>query len=253
MYGDRDRERVRDALIAWAHEDERIARAALVGSSATGTEDRWSDVDLSLGVRDGTRVATVMDDWTRRAEASWGAVPLLDLTAGATRYRVLPLPGCLQVDLSFTPADAFGPSGPRFKPLFGSSEPLPPPPELSAQDTRDAVGWALLYALAARAYVARGRLWQAEHYVSALRTHALTPECLRRGLPAGFGRGFDALPRDVLERFEGTLVRELDAEELTRALRVAAAALQAGAAAADGLTPAHRERVAELVGQLTAP
>ena len=48
--------------------------------------------------------------------------------------------------------------------------------------------------------------------------NALTLACRRRGLPTSFGRGFDDLPTEVLEAFEGTLVPSLSRNALLGAL-----------------------------------
>src|SRR5687767_15349916 len=42
--------------------------------------------------------------------------------------------------------------------------------------------WGVIYALHARACIERGRVWQAEHYVGAVRDHAVSLACLREGL-----------------------------------------------------------------------
>ena len=55
----------------------------------------------------------------------------------------------------------------------------------------DLFGWGVVYALHARACVERGRVWQAEHYVGALRDHGLSLACLREGVPAVQARGYD--------------------------------------------------------------
>lgn len=47
------------------------------------------------------------------------AVRLADLELAPTIYRVFPLAGALQCDLSMTPAAHFRPAGPRFRLLFG--------------------------------------------------------------------------------------------------------------------------------------
>ena len=41
--------------------------------------------------------------------------------------RLFLLPDALQVDLSFSPAEGFGPKGPDFRLLFGTASPPPPP------------------------------------------------------------------------------------------------------------------------------
>ena len=41
MFTPEDRDQLRDALVATARADERIAGAALTGSAALGSTDRW--------------------------------------------------------------------------------------------------------------------------------------------------------------------------------------------------------------------
>lgn len=83
------------------------------------------------------------------------------------------------------------------------------------------IGFGWLYALHARVCIARGNVWQAEYMISGVRDHALALACLRHGLPAVHGRGMDLLPNGVTAAFEGSLVRELETVELSRAFRVA--------------------------------
>src|SRR5213076_2259216 len=137
------------------------------------------------------------------------AVQLADLERGPTTYRVLLLPDALQFDLSMTPAAQFRPAGPRFRLLFGetageSDDPRPPvagdlflPTPTVAGDI---FGWGVIYALHARACIERGRVWQAEHYVGAVRDHALSLACLLQGVPAVQARGYDDLSAETLAR-----------------------------------------------------
>lgn len=48
MFGPEDRRHLKEALIGRARHDNRVVGAALLGSSATGTGDKWSDIDLAL-------------------------------------------------------------------------------------------------------------------------------------------------------------------------------------------------------------
>lgn len=102
-----------------------------------------------------------------------------------------------------------------FRLLFGNSveKPYAAPPS-----ARDLFGWAVAYARTARACIERGRWWQAEYCISAIRDHALTLACCGRELPTSFGRGFDDLPPEALAAFEDALIRSLEREELLRAL-----------------------------------
>jgi hypothetical protein len=183
-----------------AEEDARVVAAAFVGSTATGG-DRWSDIDLSLRVADGVPVAEVLDDWTAKME-SLGGRKLFDYPAGASIYRVFLLPGSLQVDLSFTPAVA---------PAHASDAP----------DPVHAFGLAVHHAVRAYISIERGRLWQAEYWLSGVRDETLAVACIRCGLPPAHARGVDGLPPDLLRRFAPTLVSSLDPGELRRALGIA--------------------------------
>ncbi|HEY7834520.1 MAG TPA: hypothetical protein VIG30_13170, partial [Ktedonobacterales bacterium] len=104
MFTVADRDRVRDWVLALAAADTRVTAGAVVGSLALGEGDRWSDLDLTFAVVDGVPVLDVLGEWTRTFAAEFDAVTLFDLSAEASLYRVFLLPGCLQFDLSFTPA-----------------------------------------------------------------------------------------------------------------------------------------------------
>ncbi|MGZ3666021.1 MAG: hypothetical protein ACXVDA_16245, partial [Ktedonobacterales bacterium] len=167
-------------------------------------------------------VLDVLNDWTHTLVDEFNAVHLFDLPAGASIYRVFMLPGCLQFDLSFTPAAAFGATGPKLRLLFGEAVEKPYRPQPSPHEL---FGYAVHHALRARFCIERGRVWQAEYWLSAVRDYALHLACLRRDLPAREGRGFDDLPTDVLDAFQGALVRSVDPDELLRAIEVAVAGL----------------------------
>ena len=109
------RNALRDRLLRLAEQDERVVAAAAVGSLAVDAGDRFSDLDLTFGIDDGTPVAHVLDDWTRTLVEDLDAVHLADLERDPTIYRVFLLPDALQVDLSMTPAAQFRAAGPRFR------------------------------------------------------------------------------------------------------------------------------------------
>jgi predicted nucleotidyltransferase len=212
------RDLVRDHVLELASADRRVVAGAVIGSFARGSDDRWSDLDLTFAIPDDVPVDDVLDDWTRDLTHAFDAVHLFDLPAGRTVYRVFLLPGCLQVDLSFAPESEFR-SGPGFTLLFGSSvEPREVAPPASP---RHLFGLSVHHAVRARICVERGRYWQAEYWISQIREHALALACIRRGLNPNYGRGFDELPEDVLGVFSGALVRSVERAELLRALDAA--------------------------------
>jgi hypothetical protein len=209
-----DRDRARDYVLDLAKADSRVVAGAVVGSLALGEGDRWSDLDLTFGVADGVSLISVLDDFTANLVHQFGASPLFDLPSGPTIYRVFLFPGCLQFDLSFTPASQFGAVGPTFRLLFGTAtEKAAPLPQAS-----NLFGYAVHHALRARFCIERERYWQAEYWTSAVRDYALSLACLRRGLPASYGRGVDDLPQNLRDDALGAVCRTLDRDELLRAL-----------------------------------
>ena len=210
-------------MIEWANADQRIVAGAVVGSMATGPGDRWSDLDLTFAVAEGSCVPKVLEDWSTKLDAEFSATKLFDLPVGQSIYRVFLLPGCLQLDLSFSPAHEFGAIGPQFKLLFGEAvqKPFPPPPQ-----AEDLFGYAVHHLLRARFCIERGRLLQAEYWVSSARYYALNLACLQRGLSSSHGRGFDQLPPDVRDQVSAALVRSLDRDSLLTALTATVAILR---------------------------
>ena len=78
-------------------------------------------------------MAHVLADWTQAVAEELDGVHLFDVAAGEAIYRVFLLPGCLQVDLSFSPASQFGARGPRVR-LPSQRRELPQPVPSSADE-----------------------------------------------------------------------------------------------------------------------
>ena len=215
MFNAGDRERVRERVMDMALSDARVVSGAAVGSLAHNEGDRWSDLDLMFAVANEVPVADVMEAWSRELRLAFDAVKLFDLPSGPIIYRVFLLPGCLELDLSFTPQSDFGVGGPTFKLLFGTTVAIPEEPPAPQHEL---FGYAVHHALHARVAIERGRNWQAEYWISAVRDYALNLACHRRGLDGWYGRDFDRLPADVVGPLRDALVRTLDPDELRRAL-----------------------------------
>jgi hypothetical protein len=219
MFTPEERERVRSRVFELARGDGRITGGALTGSVTVGAEDRWSDVDTSFGVTDGVDPRAVLDEWTPLLDRELHFLHHFDLAHGPTLYRVFLLPTTLELDIALTPAGDFGARGPNFRLVFGESADVtasqPPSPD-------ELIGYGWLYAFSARAAIARGKLWQAESFVEAVRNYGLALACLRHDLPTAYARGVHRLEANVTAPWEETLVRSLDPHELRRALAVAA-------------------------------
>ena len=217
MFTPEQRSRLRSDLLEYAASDRRISCAAITGSAAAEREDRWSDIDLAFGVAEAADLQGALADCTTHMYGRHLALHHLDVGFGAWTYRVFLLPDTLQVDLAFVPATGFRALSPDFRLVFGTaneSRQVPPPTAAGLIG----VGW--LYALHARSCIARGKSWQAEYMISGMRDTALALACLRYGLPTDHGRGMDSLPSGVAAQYDGSLVRQLDTAELSRAFRV---------------------------------
>jgi hypothetical protein len=246
MFTVEQRVNVRSDLLDYAARDQRISGAAITGSAAAGSEDKWSDIDLAFGVADAADQPSVLSDWTTYMYERHLALHHVDVTAGAWIYRVFLLPDTLQVDLAFVQATEFRPLAPTFQLIFGTANEARHFPQQSPSDT---IGLGWLYALHARSCIARMRLWQAEYMVSGVRDQALALACLRHGLPAAHGRGMDLLPREVTVRFEGALVRQINAAELSRAFRVAVEGFGTEIRSADEKLGERLEAALEMLGE----
>ena len=248
------RDALSDRVLRLAEEDERVVAGAVVGSLAVDGGARFSDLDLTFGVADRVSVADVLDDWTGTLIQELDAVELVDLERGPTTYRVFLLPDALQLDLSMTPAAQFRPAGPRFRLLFGEIAEGGSTPPLAVDlfiatsaIARDIFGWGVVYALYARTCIERGRVWQAEHYVGAVRDHALSLACLREELPSVQARGYDDLPAETAARFAHAHVGAIEPGTLRTALETSVLALMQEGAKARVL---HARVVAERLAEL---
>jgi hypothetical protein len=240
-----ERDAVRARLLELAGADPAVLGAAVTGSHATGDADRWSDVDLALGI-DGP-LGEAMRRWTRHLYDEFAALHHWDLPSGPSVYRVYLLPGCLEVDLAFTPASEFGPRGPRWRTVFGTAAPPAPQPPAGHDGL---AGHAWHHLLHARMSIERRRWWQAEHWISGVRDQVIALACLRLGHPTGYAKGAHLLPAEVTDAVEPALVRAVGEEELRRALAAATVALAAELTRTD---PGLAARLGATLAELGAP
>jgi hypothetical protein len=218
VYTPEQRDEVRASLLERAREDPRITGAALTGSAALDNEDRWSDVDVFLGISEGTGIDEVVADWTSVVHETWSAVHHWDVRAGAAVYRVFLLESGLQVDIAFTPESDFGARAASFRVVFGEPVDVPSP---AAPTFADVAGLGWLGVLHANKAIERDRPWEAAYWIGSVRDQALALACLRLGESPHYSRGVDRLPPETTTPFEDTFVALLEPEELRRALRAA--------------------------------
>ena len=238
------RQKVRTRILECAASDKRIVAGAVVGSLAYSEGDRWSDLDLTFAVSDNTLMSEVLEDWTKMFLMEFEAAHLFDVSRGTSIYLVFLLPGCLQVDLSFTPAPDFGAIGPNFRLLFGTAVEKP---HMARSSGIELMGFAVHHVLRARFCIERDRNCQAEYWISAARDDAFSIACLRRGLPAEYGRGFDGMPSGLKLLLNDALVTSLDRKSLLKALsRTIDLLLEEGTEEIQAMSPGVAYRLREL-------
>ncbi|MBS2538375.1 hypothetical protein KGQ20_37055 [Catenulispora sp. NF23] len=230
MFTASDRDQILRTLIERAEADPDVTGAVLLGSTASGDADRWSDLDVAFTVDGAARagVAGVAERWTDWLAAGPGVVHHWDLPTGTAQLiRVFLLPNGLELDLNFYPEGELVRRGPAWRPVFGDfadDKAWTPTPNPGAETRETGLTWHHL--LHARTCVERGRDWQAEHWIGQARTHIIALACLRLGYPTAYAKGAHLLPAEVSEPLRGTLVRSLDTDELRRALMVAVEAFE---------------------------
>ncbi|MET8092262.1 hypothetical protein [Micromonospora sp. NPDC005220] len=244
MFSEEERDLIQRRLLHLAEQDPDVVAAAITGSHATNDDDRWSDIDLAFGVSG--PLDAVLHRWTRQMYQDFTAVHHWDLRSGSAIYRVFLLPRCLEVDLSFSPEAEFGARGPSWRLMFGRSTP-PQAPAPSGHDEMAGLAWH--HALHARISIERGRYWQAEHWISAMRTQTIALACHRLGHPGSYAKGAHLLPGEITGPLETTLVRSIDEPELRRALSAAVTALTAELARTD---PTLADRLRPILTDLAA-
>lgn len=218
MFAVEERDVLRARLVEAARQDREIDAAALLGSAARGTEDRWSDIDLALRLAPGVAPSSVADRWARRLRQEEAVIDQLDVPASGALYRVFLLASTLQVDLSFWPHGQLVTGGAPIHLLFGQAD------DTTALEVGgEAMGhlrMAWLHALHARSALARGRTWQAIWMLEGIRNQLTSMYCLRHGLATHQGRGVDALPGSIHAELATTLITGTDPADLRRIFRV---------------------------------
>lgn len=205
---------LRARLIAAAHGDPQVLAAALLGSAASGTEDRWSDIDLALRLAPGVDPVLTADRWLALVAQTEVVVDHLDLHASGAVYRVLLLGSTLQVDLSFWPHDESLVGGPPVHVVFGEVGVHAAVETPAGEDSLGDVRMAWLYALHVRSALRRGRLWQATWMLEGIRNRLAALYCRRFALPTDEGRGVDRLPTPVLIELAATWPARVDLTSL---------------------------------------
>jgi len=198
LYTPDERDAIATRLVELLAADERIARAELGGSGASGYADRWSDVDVTVIARDGVDHRVLADSWGERMYELFPVVHDFGVSFGVEHVRGFLLESFLEVDLGFQP------SGGR-----NDEE------EAWAPDPGTEAGFAWHDVLHAVVAIRRGRPWRAHYYIGLLRWRTLT----LAGADMSEYKGVDDVRPELLDQLADALPRSLEPDELLRATR----------------------------------
>jgi predicted nucleotidyltransferase len=216
MFTEEFRREVYESILNQSREDPSIISAAIIGSAAAGTKDRWSDIDLTFELTAGIKPGEVLSKWTNYLSEKFAGEMLLDLWLEETVYRVFLLPAYLQVDLSFSPNGKFYAVGPHFKLLYGQISEHRQIPELDADLYRS---WIVHHLIRSYFCIQRNKLWQAHFWMNESRNYIMDLECNRNGFGSSHGRSYHLLNQELKAELEETLISKFSIGELSRKLQ----------------------------------
>ncbi|MBD79536.1 MAG: hypothetical protein CL840_11515 [Crocinitomicaceae bacterium] len=215
LFKEEERTALYNQLVQIGQLDNRIIGGALVGSFAADKQDKWSDLDISFGIKGDINPKKVLDKWADLLSMDYEIIHYFDVPHSLAIYRVLLFSSGLEVDLSVIPESEYGPKSPNFRLLFGRALENKKFPNPSIEKLR---GWGWHHVMHANSSINRGKLWQAEFWISNLREHIIALKCLRFGLPSAHGRGVDQLPKSELNYLDKTLIKAIEVKELRTSL-----------------------------------
>ena len=82
MFTTEQRNDIRDRILAIARADPRTTAGAMIGSTAGGPVDGWSDIDITFGIAEGNSLETVLSEWTEAINREFGVLHYWDLPLG---------------------------------------------------------------------------------------------------------------------------------------------------------------------------
>src|SRR2546426_11905146 len=103
MFTAEQRDQVRQRILEMAKADSRVTAGAITGSMAFGAGDKWSDVDVAFGIKEGSELESVLEDWMQVIDQEFGVLDHFDLRVSSWIYRVFLLSSGLQVDVAVVP------------------------------------------------------------------------------------------------------------------------------------------------------
>jgi predicted nucleotidyltransferase len=200
LYTPDERDEIAQRLTGLLSADQRIVRAELGGSGASGYADRWSDVDVVVIAEDGVDHLELADDWAERMYELFPVVHDFRVSFGVEHVRGFLLENFLELDLGFQPPG--GRQDDEGEAWWGT-------------DPRTEAGFAWHDVLHAVVAIRRGRPWRAHYYIGLLRWRTLA----LAGADMSEYKGADDVRPELLAELADALPRSLESDELVRATR----------------------------------
>ena len=197
-----DRERTTSKVVAELTKVSGVERVYPFGSTAQGTADRHSDVDIAVVVEETAEVSAVAAKCTQLLLSALPVFHYFEQDLGVAEVRGFLLDSFLEIDLGVGPPGAVE-AATKVQPV----------------DVRGKLDFVWHDVIHAAAAIDRGRPWRALWYVERLRSGALELACNRLELDPRHFAGVDDLPGQSLAAAFLGIAPSLSDEDLWSALR----------------------------------
>ncbi|HSH01716.1 MAG TPA: nucleotidyltransferase domain-containing protein [Anaerolineae bacterium] len=224
-----DRQYVLDHLLQQLVTDQQITGTLLVGSTATGFTDNFSDIDLIVVMPHAATVTMVYDQWHQKIQDLFPVLQSYTITHDEDNltYSCL-LENYIEINITFLYLDALIATRSIWQITFDRSGKIAdimtktwadqsrPDSEQKYLDHIRTVWYDIMHVII---FVHREQPWRAHYHLQQLQHLTIKLAGLRYDLHIHQGRHADEIPTDIRSSFDHMLATNSQSDEILRALR----------------------------------
>ena len=225
-----ERQQFLDQLHNELSQDPRIVGAVLIGSSAVGFADRFSDIDITGVVADGVDAKKVFEDWVSKIRSlrpvirNFSSQPSPDVWLAGFLFE-----DYLELDISFQEANKLNAHKEKWKVMFDRSGELEERMKTSWENRLvspiieryifllNDIWYYIVHTVVCSV---RGHSIRASYYLNYVRDFCVRLAGLLADVETSESRQAHLLPADFKDQLQGTLISSFEQTELQRALQV---------------------------------
>lgn len=229
LFTTEERKETLDRIIAALKSDDRIIGVVVVGSGATLSKDRYSDIDLAVVVDEEENVLVVFTEWRSIVEDLFSVIHSFEVTYGEHEYLYgFLLEGFLELDMGFRCLSKLYAKDEKWRILFDQTGKMQSIMQSSMEERHvpdiepvckkkvDTIWYYIIHGVVA---LKRGKLWEAFNCVETIRNHTIELAGLCLGLKTKRFKEVDRMPKSFLNQVQNTLVPTMDLKHIKNALR----------------------------------